>query len=143
MLKQFRPALVLIALFTVLTGLIYPLAVTGIARLVFPDQAGGSLARRGDKVGRRELDAPGEPGLRVEPHRRGLPARVHKLERRKGRVQPHAPRRVSNPLSMPPHEGAHSMRLKIMPSVCAQSGSAVFKRWCGPAQMYMNTSAQK
>ena len=48
--KQFRPALVLIALFTVLTGLIYPLAVTGIARLVFPDQAGGSLTRRGDKV---------------------------------------------------------------------------------------------
>ena len=30
-----------------------------------------------------------------------------------------------------------------MPSVCAQSGSAVLSRWCGPAQMYMKTSDQK
>ncbi len=36
---------------------------------------------------------------------------------------------------MPPQEGAHSMRQKIMPRVWAQSGSAVYSRWCGPAQM--------
>jgi hypothetical protein len=44
---------------------------------------------------------------------------------------------------MPPHDGAHSIRLNSMPSDCAQSGSAVLSRWCGPAQMYRNTSAQK
>ena len=43
MMRQLRPALVLLAIFTVLTGLIYPLAVTGIAQVVFPYQANGSL----------------------------------------------------------------------------------------------------
>ena len=38
-----RPALVLWLLLTVLTGFLYPLLVTGLAQLLFPDQAGGSL----------------------------------------------------------------------------------------------------
>jgi K+-transporting ATPase ATPase C chain len=42
-MKHLRPALVLVALMTVLTGLFYPLAMTGIAELVFPRQAHGSL----------------------------------------------------------------------------------------------------
>ena len=47
-----RPALVLFALMTVLTGLIYPLVVTGIAQLLFPAQAAGSLVLRdGQPVG--------------------------------------------------------------------------------------------
>jgi potassium-transporting ATPase KdpC subunit len=43
MRSQLRPALVALFIFTVLTGLIYPLAVTGLAQLVFPLQANGSL----------------------------------------------------------------------------------------------------
>jgi len=43
MLAQLRPALVLLVLMTVLTGLIYPLAITEISQLVFPHQANGSL----------------------------------------------------------------------------------------------------
>ena len=50
-----RPAFVLLLLFTVLTGLAYPLTVTGIAQLVFPAQAGGSLVRDGGKVVGSEL----------------------------------------------------------------------------------------
>jgi K+-transporting ATPase ATPase C chain len=50
MLQQLRPALVLIVLFTLVTGLLYPLAVTGLAQLFFFDQATGSLVRRGDTV---------------------------------------------------------------------------------------------
>lgn len=47
-----RPALTLFALLTLLTGIVYPLAVTGIARLVFPDQAAGSLLlKEGKPVG--------------------------------------------------------------------------------------------
>jgi K+-transporting ATPase ATPase C chain len=52
MRSQIRPALMVLLIFTVLTGLVYPLVVTGIALLVFPAQANGSLiVRNGQTVG--------------------------------------------------------------------------------------------
>jgi potassium-transporting ATPase KdpC subunit len=50
MLQHVRPAVVLLLLFSALTGLIYPLAVTGIAQLAFPRQANGSLIERNGAV---------------------------------------------------------------------------------------------
>lgn len=55
MLRQFRTALAMILLLTVLTGGVYPLAVTVVAGIIFPHQAQGSLIRRDGRVLGSEL----------------------------------------------------------------------------------------
>src|ERR671923_10566 len=67
MRSQLRPALVALGLFTLLTGLVYPLVVTGIAQVLFPGRANGSIIVRNGQPGRCRLSSSsGGAGTRAE-----------------------------------------------------------------------------
>ena len=59
MLKELKPALLLLIVLSVITGILYPAVVTGLAQVLFPHQANGSLIEQGGKM--RGSDLIGQP----------------------------------------------------------------------------------
>ena len=74
---QLRPALTLFVTLSVVTGLVYPLAVTGVAQLVFPDRADGSLIARDGAVNPLHFDL-GERGRHEQQNERKSVNRLHR-----------------------------------------------------------------
>ena len=74
MFAQFRPALVLMILMTVLTGIVYPLLVTAVSQVGMPERANGSLIVRDGKAGSIVLYACQGAGKPEEVGRLDLPA---------------------------------------------------------------------
>lgn len=77
-MKQLRTAILMIVVLTVLTGVAYPLAITGVAQVVFPHQANGSLIERdgvvigSELIGQSFVDA--ETGRTLPGYFRGRPS---------------------------------------------------------------------
>ena len=67
MLNHIRPAIVMIAVMTVLTGLAYPLGITGIAQVLFPHQARGSLIEQDGKDQRYAGESPHSAAEQPQP----------------------------------------------------------------------------
>ena len=89
MKDQIRPALTMLFILTVLTGLVYPLAITGMAQLFFPDQANGSLIVHNGKVIGSKLigqyfDKPNIFGVVRQRPRRFLTTPLRRADRTSG-----------------------------------------------------------
>src|SRR5258708_23976529 len=94
--KYIRPAVVLTLLLTIVTGLIYPGIITGLAQLIFPYQANGSLQYGNGKLVRSQLIG----------RYRTAPRNFHGLP---------SPTLHPNTATTPPHAAAHSYPSNLGP----------------------------
>src|SRR5260370_6011180 len=101
MLREIRPAIVLVIGLTLITGLVYPLVMTGIAGVIFPRQAQGSLIEKDGKVVGSALIG---QVFADDKYFHGRPSATNAPDPNDSTKTLHAPYNASNPLrsNLPP-----------------------------------------
>ena len=152
MLKELRGAVVAVLALTLVLGLVYPVVVTGIAQVAFPNRADGSLIerrRQGRRLEARGAEVRGEASTSTRARPRSTTTRPARASRTSARRTPTSPRRCGStrrrssrsrarttracPFADIPGRRRHDVRLRNRPAHLARRRAAAVRRASPPS----------